>query len=94
VAQNEPKYPLYAGLYYNYPFINDEEILKELTSFLHKIINAKNRTFGNKINHSLTPEQKAVLAKYSFLAGWKNRKLNADFRPERVKLIKKCWYNG
>ena len=85
---------LYAGLYYNYPFINDDDILNELTTFLRKIINAKNKNFGQKINNSLTSEQKGLLSQYDFLAGWKNRKLNSDFRPERVKLIKKCWYNG
>ncbi|WP_299104527.1 antiviral reverse transcriptase Drt3a [uncultured Tenacibaculum sp.] len=85
---------LYAGLYYNYPFINDDDVLENLTSFLRKIINARNKSFGNKIASSLTQNEKGVLSKYDFLAGWKNRKLNSDFRPERVKIIKKCWYNG
>ena len=85
---------LYAGLYYNYPFINDENILDELTIFLRKIINSKNNSLGRRINSSLTITNKEVLSKYNFLAGWKNRKLNSDFRPDRVKLIKKCWYSG
>lgn len=85
---------LFAGLYYNYPFINDEKILIELTVFLRKLINSKNKSLGIKINAIITNEQKEQLSKYSFLAGWKNRKVNTDFRPERVKQIKKCWYNG
>lgn len=85
---------LYAGLYFNYPFINDEFVLKNLTEFLHKIINAKGKNFGSKINGSLTANQKGILSKYSFVAGWKNRKLNPNFRPERIKEIKKCWHNG
>lgn len=85
---------LYAGLYFNYPFINDESVLKDLTEFLHKIINAKGKNFGSKINDSFTGNQKGILSKYSFVAGWKNRKLNPNFRPERIKEIKKCWHNG
>ncbi|PXX29720.1 antiviral reverse transcriptase Drt3a [Arenibacter sp. ARW7G5Y1] len=84
---------LYAGLYYNYPFINDKKTLEELTIFLRKIINSKNKSFGTKINSSLSNSQKGLLSKYSFLSGWNNRKINADFNPERVKLIKQCWHN-
>lgn len=84
---------LYAGLYYNYPFINDKNILEELTVFLRKIINSKNKNFGNKIKASLDSNQKGLLSKYSFVSGWNNRKINTDFIPERVNLIKKCWHN-
>lgn len=84
---------LYAGLYYNYPFINDDKILKELTDFLRKIINSKNKNFGAKVTASLTSVQKGLLSRYSFISGWNNRKVNTDFSPERVKLIKKCWHN-
>ncbi|RZN83535.1 MAG: RNA-directed DNA polymerase [Winogradskyella sp.] len=85
---------LYAGLYYNYPFINDEAILIELTVFLRKLINSKSKSLGIKINAAFSNDQKEQLSIYSFLAGWKNRKVNTDFRPERVKQIKQCWYNG
>lgn len=85
---------LYAGLYYNYPFINDEDILIELTVFLRKLINSKNKSLGIKINTAFTNNQKEQLSRYNFLSGWKNRKVNSDFRPERVKQIKQCWYNG
>jgi len=85
---------LFAGLYYNYPFINDEKILIELTTFLRKLINSKSKSLGIKINAAIASNQKEELSKYSFLSGWKNRKVNSDFRPERVKQIKQCWYNG
>ncbi len=85
---------LYAGLFYNYSFINDDKILVELTTFLRKTINSKRKSFGIKMNSSLTSIQKGKLSKYSFSSGWNNRKINSDFTPERVKLIKKCWHNG
>jgi len=85
---------LYAGLFYNYPYINEIAILDELTFFLRKTINSKNKSFGTKINASLTSIQKGKLSKYSFSSGWNNRKINSDFSPERVKSIKKCWHNG
>src|SRR5690606_24101140 len=61
---------LYAGLYYNYPFINDENILIELTTFLRKLINSKNKNLGVKINAAFSSDQKEQLSKYSFLSGW------------------------
>ncbi|WP_306110185.1 antiviral reverse transcriptase Drt3a [Roseivirga thermotolerans] len=85
---------LYSGLYFNYPFINDQSDLIDLTLFLRKIISAKNKSFGTKMSVALNAAQRQRLSRYNFKAGWDNRKVNSHFGPDLVKEIKKCWRNG
>ena len=84
-----------AGIFYNYPHINEIGLteLDNLTSFLRKTINSKNHSFGNKLNAQITPANRLALSKYSFRAGFTNRRLKY-FTPMEINAIKKCWIYG
>lgn len=95
IVKRNNKISLNAGIYYNYPHINEAGMteLEALTIFLRKIINAKSKSFGLRLNAVLTPANRLLLAKYCFKAGFVNRKLKR-FSAREINTIKKCWIYG
>lgn len=95
VKRNKKYETLNAGIFYNYPHINEPGLIEldNLTSFLRKTINSKNHSFGNKLNAKITPANRLLLSKYSFKAGFINRRLKY-FTPLEINAIKKCWIYG
>jgi len=95
VKRNKKQENLNAGIFYNYPHINEKGLiqLENLTTFLRKTINSKNHSFGDKLNAQITPKDRLVLSKYSFKAGFKNRRVKY-FTPMEINAIKKCWIYG
>lgn len=90
VYENISDSNLKSGIYYSYPALNSNENLKDLDIFLRKIIFAKNKSFGSKINSKLTSPQKTELSKYSFEKGYTNRRM-VPFTSEEIGTIKNCW---
>jgi len=96
IVKRSKKYEtLNAGIFYNYPHINEPGLIEldNLTSFLRKTINSKNHSFGHKLNSQITPANRLILSKYSFKAGFINRRLKY-FTPMEINDIKKCWIYG
>lgn len=87
IYKNEDR-ALKGGLSYNYSFINDYTVLKELDKFLIKTIFSKNGSIGKK--NCLSNIQKKALKKYSFLFGFQNKVLH-KFNKHEHSLIKRCW---
>lgn len=83
---------LFSGIYYNYRLIDQTGIadLEALSLFLAKAINARNGSFGARLNSKLTSVQRAELSKSCFKSGF-NNKIVCRFSPDRLKHIKKCW---
>lgn len=95
IKRNKKQETLNAGIFYNYPHINEAGLteLDNLTIFLRKTINSQNHSFGNKLNAQITPANRSALSKYSFRAGFTNRRLKY-FTPLEINEIKKCWIYG
>lgn len=90
VRNNEKTNDLLAGIYYNYPSINQIGVLNELNCFYHKLINASNGGVGTKVQSSLNPFQLRRLQKFSFMSGFK-KKMVKRFTKEELKNITNCW---
>jgi len=86
---------LNAGIYYNYPHINEDGLIEldNLTNFLRKTVNARSNSLGSKLHSSLTVDNRKALSKYNFRAGFKNRRL-LNYGPAEISDIKKCWIYG
>lgn len=84
---------LRAGIFYNYSEINDFTALEELNVFMNKAIHSRRGSFGNKINSSLSKEQKKRLCSHSFKYGYLNKVFNS-FTYDQIKSIIRCWYYG
>ena len=95
VKRNRNFQTLNAGIYFNSPHINHLGLveLENLNVFLKKTINSKSKSFGNKLNLHLTSLDRQRLSKYSFKAGFINRKLK-KYTPMEINIIKKCWIYG
>jgi hypothetical protein len=95
VKRNKNYETLNAGIYFNSPHINDLGLveLEDLNFFLKKTINSKSKSFGTKLNIHLTSLNRQRLSKYSFKAGFINRKLK-KYTPMEINIIKKCWIYG
>lgn len=95
VKRNKNYETLNAGIYFNSPHINDLGLieLENLDGFLKKTINSKSNSFGTKLNLHLTSLYRQRLSKYSFKAGFINRKLK-KYTPIEINIIKKCWIYG
>jgi hypothetical protein len=78
---------LHGGIAYNYSLIDDFSCLRELDTFVYKIIFT---TAFDKINRHLTPAQKSELQKYSFYTGYQ-RRITRWFNLSRLSEITKCW---
>lgn len=78
---------LHGGIAYNYPLIDDTSCLRELDTFLYKLINTD---AFSKINHAFTPEQRKELQKYSFYTGYQ-RRIKRMFNFSRRTEIVECW---
>jgi hypothetical protein len=81
-----------SGIYYNYSYLTDTQILEELTNYLRKTIYSRHNNFGRKFYRVLTSPQKQQLKKHSFLIGF-NEKITYKFSASEVKCITKCWNN-
>lgn len=79
---------LRAGSYYNYTHINDLSVFDELNTFYRKVIFSKKTKFGGKLH--LSPEQKKILCKYCFRAGFL-KKIYNSFTFSEMEDIIKCW---
>lgn len=95
VKRNRNFETLNAGIYYNYPHVNEagKNVLENLTLFLRKLINAKSKSLGTKLNTNLTASHRQTLAKYSFEKGFTNRRLK-KYSPVQINRIKNCWIYG
>lgn len=95
VKRNKKMETLNAGVFYNYPHINELGLkeLDNLTIFLRKTINAKNHSFGSKLTTKLTPAHRLLLSKFCFKAGFVNRRLK-QYTPKEINAIKNCWIYG
>ncbi|MEI9955967.1 MAG: antiviral reverse transcriptase Drt3a [Ferruginibacter sp.] len=95
IKRNKKMETLNAGVFYNYPHINEAGLteLERLTLFLRKTINAKNHSFGSKLTAKLTTTNRLSLSKYCFKAGFINRRLK-HYTPKEINAIKKCWIYG
>ena len=78
---------LHGGIAYNYPLIDDISCLRELDTFLYKLINTD---AFSRINNSFTLAQKKELQKYSFYTGYK-RRIKRTFSFNRRTEIVECW---
>ncbi|MBL4911219.1 MAG: hypothetical protein JKX78_14560 [Alteromonadaceae bacterium] len=74
-----------SGVYYNYIHINEPLQYKELDSFLSTLIR---RDYGKRI--FLSPQHKKALIKYSFLSGFKSKRL-CTLNGVQINKIKGCW---
>lgn len=78
---------LHGGIAFNYPLINDLSCLKDLDTFLYKIL--KTKTF-KKINSVLVSSQIDLLKKYSFYEGYR-RRITRKFTLSSMAEITRCW---
>lgn len=78
---------LKAGIYYNYTHINDLEILKELNQFHKKLIFSKKGNLGVKISDRLSNNQKEILKKHCFIAGYRKKTFNSFSYVEMGRII-------
>jgi hypothetical protein len=90
IKKGEDCSDLKAGIYYNYPHLTDEFVLKDLDSFLRTIINSRRNSFGRKISAALSKSQRTSIGKYSFHFGYHKRITNCFAYDDLVK-IEKCW---
>lgn len=81
---------LKAGIYFNYTHMNSLEVLKELNIFHKKIIYSKKGSIGNKLSAKLSIDQRDILKKHCFVAGYKNKTYNS-FSYVEMGLIIRCW---
>jgi hypothetical protein len=90
IRTNNDGNELKAGIYYNYQYLNDFNVLGDLNIFYHKLIHSRTNSFGARISAALSRNNKQVLSKYSFIHGYKN-KVYYNFKPEVINQIKRCW---
>lgn len=81
---------LKAGIYFNYPHINNQSVLDELNTFHKKIIYSKRGSLGIKLNVALSSGQRDILKKYCFKAGFNKKTFNSFTFVEMGQIIK-CW---
>lgn len=81
---------LKAGIYFNYTYVNDGNVFKELNLFYYKMLNARNYSLGKRLSIILSAGLKSRLSKYSFKHGFQN-KVHHKFSPVRMKTINRCW---
>lgn len=90
IRKGEDCSDLKAGIFYNYPHLNDKNVLKNLDTFLHTILNSHNNSFGRKMNGALNTSQKNVLSKYSFNFGY-DKRVTHCFSYDDISKIENCW---
>lgn len=90
LRETEEGNSLKAGIYYNYPQVNNCRVFDELNTFLRKITHSKANSFGANILRTLTTLQRENLSKYSFKYGFQKKVCNS-FKPEEIKKIESCW---
>ena len=81
---------LRAGIYYNYPLLNDMTVLDELTRFLAANAFAFSGSFGRRLSATLNIAQRRMLARHSFLYGFEAR-IVEPFSFQDVHRIMRCW---
>lgn len=81
---------LKAGIYYNYPHLNNLDVLNELNSFHRKILYSKRNNFGNKLSSKLTLANRELLKKYCFINGFQKKTYKSFSYVEMGQIIK-CW---
>jgi len=85
---------LKAGIYYNYPFINNqklgEEDLNNLDMFLIRSVLSKGGSLGKRLSPLLTTSKKNKILRLKFSLGFKNRKV-CKLSAERIISIRKAW---
>lgn len=77
-----------SGVYYNYIHITSIKEYEKLDCYLKKMIFMKSKT-----NISLTETHKNTLKKYSFVSGYRNKRIET-FDGNQINKIKGCWNNG
>jgi len=84
------------GIFYSYPAVTAstydkvESGLSKLDSFLRALLLGRKTSISNSLAAALTLEQRRRLARYSFTAGHRTRKLT-KFNSQRVGKIVRCW---
>jgi len=84
---------LKAGIYFSYPLITNLKVLDALTNFLRGLLNARVGAFAAKVSAKIDQVTKVRLSKYSFRAGYKNRRLR-NFTAQEIRAIQRCWHYG
>jgi hypothetical protein len=81
---------LSAGIYFNYPLVNDKHSLVDLNAFLRSQVYSSKNSYGTKVATSLTAQQKARIAKLSFVSGFDSRRTRA-LKASEFRTIRACW---
>jgi len=81
---------LKAGIYFNYTHLNSLEVLTELNFFHKKIIFSKKGSLGNRLSAKLSNDQRNILKKYCFVAGYEKKPFNSFSYVEMGQIIR-CW---
>ena len=90
VRNSDKTNDLLAGIYYNYPALNNYIILDDLNVFYRKLISASNGDLGVKMKSDINPFQLVRLKKYSFKSGFTKR-IVKRFTKEELVAITSCW---
>lgn len=81
---------LAAGIFYNYPIVNDKHSFVDLNNFLRGQVYSVKNAYGAKIAGSLTALEKAKIAKLSFISGFESRRMRA-LKVSEFRAIRGCW---
>ncbi|MES2208113.1 MAG: antiviral reverse transcriptase Drt3a [Pseudomonadota bacterium] len=81
---------LMSGVHYNYPLVTDITTFVEINKFLRSQVYANRNSFGIKQSRTLSSSQKDILAKLSFVSGFKSKRLSS-ISSHSLKKIRKCW---
>lgn len=90
IRENMSGGTLFSGKRFTYPLLTRPDSLQQLDNFKSKLIYSKSNSFGNRINSSLTKQQKRELAKISFSTGYK-LKIKHNFSYREIKKIQECF---
>lgn len=82
--------PHSVGLYYNYIYINDFDVLQELQTYYRKILQCRKGKLGSVLARSISDSQREILEKYSFQEGFM-KKLHHHFTRSEISQITQIW---
>lgn len=84
------RYMRLAGIYYNYPLVNELRTVQELDKFLKAAVLSSHGPIFSRSSNLLSMSQKRDLMRSTFTAGF-SRRLMRDFSPALVQEIQGCW---
>lgn len=90
IRKNQAGNQLKAGVFYNYKQVNDAKVFEELDTFYRKLLYSRFSNLGVRLYPTISADERAELAKYSFKFGFTNRVHNT-FLPHELRRITSCW---